>query len=306
MIDVSIIIPVYHGESTIAPLYEKIKETSEKHAYSYEVIFVWDCGPDQSWQQIQLLKKKYPEHIKAIHLSRNFGQHNAIICGFEHASGDFVVTMDEDLQHDPSEIHKLIEKQKSGDFDVVYGNYSQRKHNSFRNITSQVLKKMLEIGIPELHKDYSAYRLIKKETAKACINMQNSYTFLDGYISWITTNVSSIEVTHSIRQGGESSYTLKKLIAHSINIFVTFSNLPIKMVNWLSLTFFVFTFVYASYTLIQKLFFNSLIPGFTSIIVLLGFGIGSILFGISVLGEYIHRINLKTTKRPNYTIRQIL
>ena len=303
---ISYIIPVYHGESTIAPLFEKIKEANEKYDYAYEVIFIWDCGPDDSWKQIQLLKSKYPDYIKAIHLSRNFGQHNAIICGFEHAAGDLIVTMDEDLQHDPSEINKLIEKQKSGDFDVVYGNYIQRKHNSFRNITSRTLKRLLEIGIPELHKDYSAYRLIKKDIAKACINMQNSYTFLDGYISWITTNVSSVEVTHALRQGGESSYTLKKLIAHSINIFVTFSNLPIKMVTWLSMSFFVFTFIYAFYTLIQKLFFNSLIPGFTSIIVLLGFGIGSILFGISVLGEYIHRINLKTTKRPNYSIRKII
>lgn len=303
---ISIIIPVYHGEATIAPLFEKIKEACEKHTYSYEVLFIWDCGPDQSWQQIQLLKNSYPDHIMAIHLSRNFGQHNAIICGFEHASGDFIVTMDEDLQHDPSEIQKLIEKQKSGDFDVVYGKYAQRKHNSFRNITSRTLKKMLEIGIPELHKDYSAYRLIKKETAKACINMQNSYTFLDGYISWITTNVSSVEVTHSTRQAGESSYTLKKLIAHSINIFVTFSSLPIKIVTWLSLSFFAFTFFYTIYTLIQKLFFKSLIPGYTSIMVLLGFGIGAILFGISVLGEYIHRINLKTTKRPNYSVKQIL
>lgn len=302
----SFIIPVYHGEATIAPLFEKIKETCEKHTYNYEVLFIWDCGPDESWQQIQLLKNSYPDHIMAIHLSRNFGQHNAIICGFEHASGDFIVTMDEDLQHDPSEIQKLIEKQKSGDFDVVYGNYTQRKHNSFRNLTSRTLKKLLEIGIPELHKDYSAYRLIKKETAKACVNMQNSYTFLDGYISWITTNVSSVEVTHSTRQAGESSYTLKKLIAHSINIFVTFSSLPIKMVTWLSLSFFAFTFFYTIYTLIQKLFFKSLIPGYTSIMVLLGFGIGAILFGISVLGEYIHRINLKTTRRPNYSVKQIL
>lgn len=302
----SFVIPVYHGENTIAPLFEKIKEAAEKYDHFYEVIFVWDCGPDKSWQQIQVLKNKYPDHIKAIHLSRNFGQHNAIICGFEHAVGDFVVTMDEDLQHDPDEIDKLIEKQMTGDFDVVYGNYMQRKHNSFRNITSRTLKKLLEIGIPELHKDYSAFRLIKKDIAKACTNMQNSYTFLDGYISWITAHVSSVEVKHAPRQGGKSSYTLKKLIAHSVNIFVTFSNLPIKIVTWLSLTFFVFTFIYAFYTLAQKLFFNSLIPGYTSIMVLLGLGIGSILLGISVLGEYIHRINLKTTKRPNYAIKQIL
>jgi undecaprenyl-phosphate 4-deoxy-4-formamido-L-arabinose transferase len=169
-----------------------------------------------------------------------------------------------------------------------------------------VLKKLLEIGIPDLHKNYSAYRIIKRDIALTTVNMQNSYTFLDGYLSWITTNVGAVHVSHSIRQGGISSYTLKKLINHSVNIFVTFSSLPIKLVTYLSLIFFIFTFAYAIYVLMEKLIFNNLVPGFASIVVLLGFGIGSILFGISVIGEYIRSINQKTTKRPNYKVHTIL
>lgn len=302
----SFIIPVYHGEQTIQPLFESIKEACSKYHYQFEVVFVWDCGPDRSWEKIVELKKTYPELIKGISLSRNFGQHNAIICGFTHAQGDLMVTMDEDLQHNPEEVNLLVEKQQEGDYDVVYGHYPDRQHNGFRNITSQLLKKLLETGIPDLHPHYSAYRLIKRDIALATIEMQNSYTFLDGYFSWITTHVGSIDVNHHSRQAGVSSYTLKKLINHSINIFVTFSNLPIKLVTYLSLTFFIFTFGYAAYILLEKLLFNNLIPGFASMIVLLGFGIGSILLGISVLGEYIHRINLKTTRRPNFRISQII
>ena len=302
----SFIVPVYHGEQTVKTLYESIRAACLKYQYSFEVVFVWDCGPDQSWDRITELKQAYPDSIKAIRLSRNFGQHNAIICGFAHADGDFMVTMDEDLQHNPDEIVLLMEKQRETDADVVYGHYPEREHNGFRNATSWMLKKLLEIGVPGLHKHYSAYRLLKRDIALATVEMQNSYTFLDGYLSWITSNVTSVVVSHNTRQGGVSSYTLKKLVNHSINIFVTFSNLPIKMVTYLSMLFLVFTFGYSLYILIEKLFFNNLIPGFASMIVMLGFGIGSILFGISVIGEYIHRINLKTTKRPNYKTHTIL
>jgi glycosyltransferase involved in cell wall biosynthesis len=303
---ISYIIPVYNGESTLIPLFQKINEANEKLQYNFEVIFIWDCGPDKSWEVIESLKKEYPDKIKAIHLSKNFGQHNAIICGFEYANGDFIVTMDEDLQHDPYEVEKLIKKQKENESDVVYGHYPNKSHNKFRNITYIMLKKLQKTGIPDLYPHYSPYRLIKKDIAKSCIGMQNSYTFLDGYLSWITTNISSVEVSHNERHGGKSSYNLKKLISHSINIFVTFSNLPIKIVTWLSMLFFIFTTGYGIFVLVQKLFLKNMIPGYASMMVLLGLGIGSILFGISVLGEYIHRINLKTTKRPNYSISKKL
>jgi glycosyltransferase involved in cell wall biosynthesis len=302
----SFIIPVYNGEHTVKPLFFAIKKASEKYQYEYEVLFVWDCGPDKSWDKIIEIKNEFPTKVIAVRLSRNFGQHNAIICGFSIASGDFMVTMDEDLQHNPNDINLLIEKQKEKDFDVVYGYYPTRQHSRFRNLTSKTLKKILEIGIPELNKDYSAYRLIKREIALSTLDMQNSYTFLDGYLSWITTDINSVEVSHSPRLGGKSSYNINKLINHSINIFITFSNLPLKLVTYLALIFFAFTFGYSLFILFQKVYLNNLIPGFASIIILLGVGIGSILFGVAVLGEYIHRINLKTTKRPNYNIKQIL
>lgn len=304
--ELSFIIPVYHGEQTVQPLFDSIINACKKYDYQFEVVFVWDCGPDKSWDKILELKTKFPSEIKAIRLSRNFGQHNAIVCGFANASGDFMVTMDEDLQHNPDEVNLLVNKQKENDYDLVYGHYPDRQHSGFRNLTSGMLKKLLEIGIPDLHKNYSAYRLIKREIALDTIQMQNSYTFIDGYFSWITRNVGSVLVSHNARQGGISSYTHKKLISHSINIFITFSDLPIKLVTYLSLIFFIFTFGYAIYTLLEKLIFNNLVPGFASMIVLLGFGIGSILFGISVVGQYIHRINLKTTHRPNSKISQIL
>lgn len=302
----SIIIPVYNGEKTISSLFNKIKQFCEQKNYQYEVIFVWDCGPDQSWNVIKKLKNEYPSEVKAISLSRNFGQHNAIICGIKNAKGDFIITMDEDLQHNPIYIHDLLVKQNETDCDVVYGKYEEKNHTLFRNITSNLLNKLLKISIPDLHPDYSAFRLIKKSVAKEILNMNNSYSFIDGYLSWITKNVSSINIKHEKRLEGKSSYTLTKLINHSINIFVTFSDSPVRFVTYSSFVIFSLTTIYSIYLVIRKIWFNDLLSGFTSIMVILGFGIGLILLSVGILGEYIYRINLKTTKRPNFIEKEVL
>ena len=299
----SIVIPVYHGENTVEPLFKDIQLFFQNKPYSYEVIFVWDCGDDNSWQVLQELKEKNEESIKLIHLARNFGQHNALICGFEYAQGDFIITMDEDLQHCPADIAQMINRQKEGDFDVVYGKYEELKHSSYRNLTSRVFKKVIALGIPELHNDYSAFRLIKSDTAKACVEMHNSYTFLDGYLSWITSNVGVCIVSHNERLSGSSSYNTKKLINHSINVFVTFSDLPIRLLSKFSIVLLSLTFLFAIYILLRKLIVNDLALGYPSLILSICFGVGVILLALGVIGEYIYRINLKTTKRPNYIVK---
>lgn len=235
-------------------------------------------------------------------MARNFGQHNAIICGVVHASGDFIVTMDEDLQQHPKDIINLIKKQQESDYDVVYGTYLSRniKHSLFRNITSNFLKKILRIAIPELHPDYSSFRLIRKDIAKQICKMRNSYTFIDGYLSWITSHIDSYCVQHYERYAGKSSYTLKKLIEHCINIFVTFSKLPIRFLFYISILTFTISTIISIYLLIRKLCYNDLLAGYTSVIVIIMFGVSFILMGLGVIGEYIYQINEKVTNKPNY------
>ena len=297
----SIIIPVYNGEQTVENLYTRIKQFFADK-YNYEVIFVYDCGKDNSWEVLLKIKMQNPQNVKLIRLSRNYGQHNALICGFEYAKGDFIVTMDEDLQHAPEDIQKLIDKQKEMDYDVVYGKYEIRNHSRFRNAGSSILKRIIDVGVPDIHPDYSAFRLIKAGIAKSCITMRNSYTFLDGYISWITTNCSSCIVSHSERQGGVSAYTFSKLINHTINIFVTFSNLPIRFLTKLSFFVLFLMTLYSTYIIIRKLVFDDLAMGYPSLVIIVGFGVGLIMLALGIIGEYIYRINLKTTQRPNYNI----
>ena len=302
----SVVVPTYRGEDTLRPLVTLLVAFFAGTGLRYELILVNDCGPDQSWRVMQELQQEVgADIVKIIRLARNFGQHNALICGFAHARGEFIVTMDEDLQHRPVDIGRLIARQAEGDYDVVYGRYETLQHTGFRNLTSRLLKRLLQLGIPGLHPDYTAFRLLRAPIARYCLDMSNSYTFLDGYLTWITQSVASVKVAHQERAAGESSYTLSKLIEHSINIFVTFSDLPVRLLSLISVVVFVVTTCYSLYILARKLLLNDLSSGFPTLVITLGFGVGLLLLGMGILGEYIHRINQKTTKRPNFVEREV-
>jgi undecaprenyl-phosphate 4-deoxy-4-formamido-L-arabinose transferase len=302
----SVIIPVFHGEATIERLHAEIRSFFALSGQSFEVVWIYDCGPDNSWEVIKKLKTAFPDQTTAVRLSRNFGQHNALICGFLHARGDYFITMDEDLQHHPADIQYLVQEQQRGDFDVVYGKFQQLRHSWFRRITSKLLQQLLKTGIPGLHEDFSAFRLIRRSVALRTVEMRNSYTFLDGYLAWITMHVSSVSVSHANRVAGKSSYNLKKLVEHSVNIFVTFSNLPIRMLTYGSVLIFVLSAMYSVYIVIRKLVYDDLITGFATLAIFLGMGFGLVLLGLGIVGEYIYRINLKTTQRPNFVEAEIL
>jgi glycosyltransferase involved in cell wall biosynthesis len=300
--DFSIVIPVFRGSNSVHKIYEETEKVLKD--FSWELILVFDYGIQESWFKIIELQK-LKSNVTVIQLTRNFGQHNATICGFEFASGKYVVTLDEDMQHNPIEILKLYEECNNKDLDVVYGVYDERRHNYFRNITSSLMKKMLKIGIPDLYNGFTSFRLIKFETARELVGMRNSYTFLDGYLTWVTFNVGGIKISHHESESGISSYTTKKLIEHSINIFITFSNLPFRILRFLSIFFLIFSSMYSVYIILNSIMNDNYLAGFPTIISFLGFGFSLTLFGLSVLGEYIQRINLKTTNRPNYLIKTI-
>jgi len=300
--DLSIIIPVYRGELTLPVLVEKI-HLDLKDKFSFEIIPVWDCGPDNSWSVIQNLAKKYPDSVKPLSLTRNYGQHNAIIAGISQATGDYIVTMDEDLQHDPADIIPMLAKQHETSCDVVYGNPVMRKHAFWRNTTSNLLKLALRYALPALPSYYSAFRLIRKDIAGQLQYMRSSYTFLDGYLSWITSSFAECPVEHHERFAGKSGYTFKKLLSHTITIFVTFSNLPLRLLTALSILIFGCASCYAMYVLWGTLFKDHYSPGFPSIIIAISMGIGLVLGALGIIGEYIYQINQKTTRRPGYIIR---
>jgi glycosyltransferase involved in cell wall biosynthesis len=248
------------------------------------------------------LKLLFPDTIKLIELSRNFGQHNALICGFEYTKGNLIIIMNEDLQHTPEDISKLISTQQDDNYDIVYGKCESLRHSLIRNISSRLLKKIIATGIPELHQDYSAFRLIKSSIARVFINMDNSYTFLGDYLSLITNYIRSCMVSHFERQGGISAYTFSKLVNHAINIFITFSNFSIRLLIKLSILLIFCMFLFSAYIIGRKLIFDDYMIGYPSLILAIGYGVGGIMLGLGIIDEYIYQINLKTTKRPNYNV----
>lgn len=253
MIKYSVIIPVYRGEFTLKKLTEEILDFFSHEKESFDIIFVDDCAPDKSWAVINSLKKKYDKVIKGIKLSGNVGQHNAIIVGILNATGEYVITMDDDLQQSPHDIIRLINKQRENDYDLVYGRFKELKHNKFRNFASRILRKFLVLGLHKLYPDYSPFRLIKTEYAKKVLTRKNLFSFIDADFSINNFKTGSVEVRHLRRNSNKSSYNLRRLFAHSFLILINYSFLVIKVISWISLIIFLLALSIAIFLLTKNL-----------------------------------------------------
>lgn len=221
----SVIIPVYNGEKSLSELYNKITQELDS-LVSYEIIFIHDCGQDNSWTIISSIKKNNPDRVRAFRLKKNHGQHLAVLFGISKAEGDLIVTMDDDLQHDPADIIKLINRQKENDFDVVYGSYQVPNHSILRNIISGFIKKILAGTINGLYKDFSPFRLIKRDLALRIIdNKRASYFFVDGIIAELTKNISDVKVKHNKSLNSKSNYRWSGLFRHLLLIIIAYSKI---------------------------------------------------------------------------------
>jgi undecaprenyl-phosphate 4-deoxy-4-formamido-L-arabinose transferase len=226
--ELSIVVPVYNGEKTVSELFRRLK-AELREELSWELLFIYDCGKDNSWAVIKNLVCENPEIVKGFKLNRNYGQHPAILLGLKEACGELIVTMDEDLQHDPLFIRELIKKQKEGNYDVVYAVFERLKQPGMRIATSEMLRKTLKHIVPGLFSGYSPFRLITYETAKKIVLLRRPYSFIDGYLGFVTYSFGQIKAKHNRRIDGVSSYSYGRLFMHAFNISVAYS--PLK--KWL-------------------------------------------------------------------------
>jgi polyisoprenyl-phosphate glycosyltransferase len=290
----SVIVPVFKGGRILRELYVRINE-SLINFYDYEVLFVCDGCDSESWKIINELKRQNSSQIKVYRLAHNYGQHRAIQFGFSKVSGDLVVTIDEDLQHDPADIIRLIKKQSERDYDIVYGRFTNPQHNGIKNIISAVLRKSLKHFISTLYENYSPYRLIKRDIAKKASTMICSYTFIDDFLSRITQNITFEDITHNKRIEGKSSYTFMKLLKHGISILLTYSKL-IPFLLILSIAFIVTGSVMFALRFISSKNLNTELFNSRSIIAVIGSGL--ILMFISLIGSFINHRNTIINTRP--------
>lgn len=297
---ISVVVPVYRAEKVLGELHRRLVAVLDDMGLPYELIFVEDCGGDGSWTVIEQLAKE-DMHLRGVKLSRNFGQHAATICGFAQSRGRWVVTLDDDLEQSPEEIPRLLAKAQQG-FALVYGVYPQRAHVFWRNATSSLARYLFKKAIPQLNDVYTSFRVIDGDLAREVCRFESPFSFVDGYLSWLTGNCASVEVAHSARTYGTSNYTLRKLLTHTINIFVTFSDLPLRLASWIGLGSFLIGMLWLCYILLMKLFGGITASGFASLmagIVLFG---GIQLFVLGIFGEYLSRINFKTSRKPLYLV----
>lgn len=298
---ISIVIPVYNSEKTIGALVEQLQSILNGK-YKFDIILINDGSQDCSFDVLKDLSIRY-SNIKVLDLSRNFGQHNAIMAGFNYANGDYVVTMDDDLQHPPEEILKLIKEIDNG-YDVVYGQYVVKQHSFFKNFGSEVNDVMANVLIKKpIEIRFTSFRIIKSYVISGIQKYEAPFPYLDGLIIRITKNIGKISVDHKKRANGKTNYTFTKMFGLWFNGFLNFSIVPLRLFSYIGIVFAAVGFLFAIKILLDKLLFSTPMIGWTSLIVAILIFSGVQLISIGLVGEYIGRIFLTQNKTPQYIIK---
>jgi glycosyltransferase involved in cell wall biosynthesis len=302
--DFSIIIPVYNSEETIEELFNGIKKTFEDLGKSYEVIIVEDGSTDNSWKKLEYLKKDNPSIITIIKLTKNYGQHNATLCGFEYSTGDLLITIDDDLQIHPDEIKKLFAKYSETETDLIYGYFKKKRHSILRNLGSKFLKRSSK----QLFKapgEGSSFRLIRKELANNIIQHVQNFVFIDELLLWYTDNIDFVEVKHEKRRHQRSGYSYVKLFKIFTNIIVYYTAVPLRIMTYGGFFLSLISFLFGLRFIFRKIFLDVEL-GYTSLIVAILFSTSLILFCLGIIGEYLRRIYMVQNKKPPYSIKKIV
>lgn len=298
MIKISVVIPCYYSENTITELVEEtVRELKSLDNYSFEFILVNDGSEDKTFEKIRLLSEKYP-FVTGVDLAKNCGQHNAILAGMKLAQGDYILGMDDDFQTHPSQIYKLVNKLEEG-FDIVYGKFPRRQHSFIRNFQSKLSEMSAEylLDNPKGLKACPMY-IIKSFVKDEVIRSQSSYTNLRGLFLRTTSRIANAEIEHFERKSGTSGYTLKKLL-RLWSSYLNYSAKPVKLIRGFGVLTFVAGLIYLILSFVLE------IPSVNIIASEIMIFSGIIIFILGILGEYLVRLFMVTTKEPQYVIRTI-
>lgn len=299
----SVVIPVYNSESTLDELISQLAEILPILSNSYEVVLVNDGSYDLSWDVICKLTELYP-WIFGINLMRNYGQHNALLCGIRTSKNDIIITMDDDLQHPPLEIVKLIEKLDEG-YDVVYGIPHKLPHSLWRNILSRVTKQSIArvMGIPYI-RDISAFRVFKAKLRAAFVGYHSPNLLLDVLLSWGTSSFGTVEVHLMPRKNGKSNYNFLKLFNQAMLVLTGFSTGPLRLASVIGFTFTIFGVLILVYVIGRYLLQGDSVPGFPFLASIIAIFSGAQLFALGIIGEYLARIFNRSVERPTYIVKE--
>lgn len=295
----SIVIPVYRGEATLEPLVERLGQILPGLARKFEVILVNDDSPDDSWTVIERLAKRY-RWVTGIRLMRNYGQHNATLCGVRAARYEITVTMDDDLQHPPEELPRLLAKFDEG-FDVVYGAPKRLPQGLLRNWMTRTIKTLLArvMGVPSV-RNISAFRAFRTSLRDAFTNFRSPSLTLDVLLSWGTSRFTSVQVDIETADG-RSNYNFAALVKAAMLILTGFSTAPLRFASWLGFALTLFGMAVFVYVMIIYFTAGSL-PGFPFLASIISIFGGAQLFALGIFGEYLARMFDRIMDRPPYII----
>ena len=302
---ISCIIPCYGSEGTIAGVVDELKSTFlDRGVSDFEVILVNDASPDGLFDVIRQLCLDH-DFVRGIDLSRNFGQHNAIMAGLSRAQGDICVFLDDDGQTPGSEVWKLIDA-LDDTCDVVFAKYTSKQHSFLRNLGSRMNSLMAELLVSKpTHLYFSSYVACKRYIAEELLRYDGSDTYLSGLLIRASNRVKNVVVEHREREVGKSGYTTKRLLSLWLNGFTAFSVKPLRLASLMGFLVASVGFVYGVYILIKKLFIAPYVPlGWSSTMAVILFMCGIIMIMLGMIGEYLGRVYIKLNHSPQYVIRE--
>ena len=301
----SFVIPCYRSEKTIEAVVAEIKlVVSSRPTVDWEIVMVSDHSPDNVYGVIEQMCKADPVHLKGVELSRNFGQHAALMAGYSRVSGDYVLSLDDDGQAPADAIYSMLDTLVAGGYDVVYGTYPHKRHNFFRNVASRI-NDMMAVWL--LGKPYSlrvtSFFMARRFIVNEMLNYRGPYPYLYGLVFRATKNIGEVVVNHRVRQDGDSGYTFAKLFGLWMNGFTAFSVKPLRFSSYAGICCAFLGFIYGVWTVVNKLLVNPDAPaGYSSLMAVLLFVGGMLMLILGLIGEYVGRIYICMNCSPQYVV----
>jgi glycosyltransferase involved in cell wall biosynthesis len=300
---ISVVVPVYNSAGALPVLVSRLEPVLRGLAHQFELVCVNDGSRDASWNVIVDLERGH-SWIHGIDLMRNSGQHNALLCGIRAARYDITVTLDDDLQNPPEEIPILLAALAEG-VDVVYGAPHQEVHGLWRNLASQVTKVVLQ-GVlgADTARMVGPFRAFRTNVRRAFDAYQGAFVNIDVLLTWGTTRFAAVRVRHDVRTIGQSNYTLRKLLTHTLNMLTGFSTLPLQLASLLGFTLTLVGGLLLALVIIRYLLNGGAVPGFAFLASIIIIFSGTQLFTLGVIGEYLARMHFRLLDRPAYVVRE--
>jgi len=301
----SVVIPVYNSEELVGETVRRVGAFFEERGWDYEIILVNDGSRDRSWEVIRELVRT-DAHVTALNLLRNYGQHTALFCGLQQATGDYVITMDDDMQNPPEEMIHLIEKAKEG-YDAVFGRFRRKQHALYRRGGSRIINAVNRyLFHPPKGLVLSNFRILRRDVVDRICAYRGRYPYIPGLTLMSCARPGNVWTEHRERPAGKSNYNFLRISKLVARIFFNYSAIPLRVMNVFGLLVSGGSFLLGAYYIVRRLLVGVRVAGWTTVVVLISFFSGMVILTLSILGEYLVHVLAETTYTQGYYVKEVV